>query len=359
VAIDADGDPLTYSLPTAPAGMTIDATGLLSWKPTQDQVGVHAVTIKVDDGRGLFATQDFTITVTWQVANGGPVIVSVPPESARAGLDYEYDAMASEDLGGIDVGVSAIWSLDTAPVGMSVNPRTGTVRWTPTLGQLGSATVVLRATSMDGGGFSTQGFTITVVSGNIPPSIVSTPSTQGTVGQLYTYAVKAIDQQGNPLTDSLVTGPTGMVINASTGLVQWAPTAGQVGSQPVVINVSDGQGGGAVQGYNIVVSSTAGSQPSIITSLPPLLATVSQPYSYQVAAADPQGETLSYSLINAPTGMTIDPNGGHVQWTPASTQVGPTRYPSPSPTPTARSRHKTSRSPSSPLTSRPRSSRRR
>jgi RHS repeat-associated protein len=323
VATDPDGDPLTYSLPVAPAGMTISSTGLVHWLPMQSDVGVHQVTIQVDDGRGLHATQNFSINVTWQVTNPGLAITSVPPATARAGHDYEYDAMASEDLDGLVVGVSAIWSLDKAPAGMSVNPRTGTVRWTPTPGQLGSAIVVLRATSMDTGAVSTQEFTIAVFSGDIPPNIVSTPSTQGTVGQLYSYAVKAEDSQGNPLTYSLVTAPAGMVINSSTGLVQWAPTAGQLGSQAVVINVSDGQGGGAVQGYSIVVSSTAGSQPPTITSMPAFLASVSQPYTYQVAATDPQGQTLSYSLINAPSGMTIDASGGLVQWTPATGQLGP------------------------------------
>src|SRR4029077_5794202 len=133
VATDPDNDPLTFSLPVAPGGMTINpTTGLIHWDPTQSDGGVHAVRVRVDDGRGLFATQDFTITVTWQVSNQGPAIVSVPPPSARAGFLYQYDA-ATDDSDGNPV----VWSLDTAPAGMSVNPSTGTVRWTPTLGQLG------------------------------------------------------------------------------------------------------------------------------------------------------------------------------------------------------------------------------
>src|SRR5439155_14567731 len=110
--------------PTAPLGMTINTSGLLHWLPTQDQVGVHPVTIEVDDGRGLNATQDFTITVTWQFSNQGPAIVSAPPPSARVGQQYQYDAVATDADGDL-----VIWSLDTAPAGMSVNPTTGTVPW--------------------------------------------------------------------------------------------------------------------------------------------------------------------------------------------------------------------------------------
>ena len=60
-ATDPDGDILTYSLTTCPAGMTIDATtGVISWTPTA--VGVYPVTVEVSDGE-LTDTQNFTITV--------------------------------------------------------------------------------------------------------------------------------------------------------------------------------------------------------------------------------------------------------------------------------------------------------
>ncbi len=316
VATDPDGDPLTYSLPVAPAGMTISSTGLVHWLPLQSDVGVHQVEIQVDDGRGLHATQDFTITVTWQVSNQGPVISSVPPESARAGLAYEYDATADDPDGD-----PVIWSLDTAPVGMSINATTGTIRWTPSLAQLGSAIVVLRASDTEGG-FSTQSFTITVRSGNTPPNITSKPPTQAAVGKLYNYAVEATDPDGDTLTYSLDTAPAGMGIDPATGVVQWAPTAGQVGAQQVIIDVDDGHSGGVLQGYTVVVSSTAGNRPPAFTSTPVLTATVNQPYSYQAAAADPEGDALHFSLINFPAGMTVNATSGLVQWTPDTTELG-------------------------------------
>ena len=44
--LDPSGAPLTYSLPTAPAGMTIDATGLVRWqavaKSVRPQLGERA-----------------------------------------------------------------------------------------------------------------------------------------------------------------------------------------------------------------------------------------------------------------------------------------------------------------------------
>jgi len=63
-AVDADNEPLVYSLETAPQGMQINsATGLITWNPGISQVGVHNVVVKVTDQRGAFDTQSFTVTV--------------------------------------------------------------------------------------------------------------------------------------------------------------------------------------------------------------------------------------------------------------------------------------------------------
>jgi RHS repeat-associated protein len=69
-AADPDaGDILTFSLPTAPAGMTIDpATGLITWTPTAGQAGTHDVVVKVRDVHGLLAVQGYTVTVGSAIA---------------------------------------------------------------------------------------------------------------------------------------------------------------------------------------------------------------------------------------------------------------------------------------------------
>ena len=60
---DPNGDILTYSLTTSPDGMTINsATGVISWTPTESQIGDNAVVVEVSDG-SKSDTQPFTITV--------------------------------------------------------------------------------------------------------------------------------------------------------------------------------------------------------------------------------------------------------------------------------------------------------
>ncbi|MBE0425171.1 MAG: Ig-like domain-containing protein [Nitrospirae bacterium] len=64
-ATDPDGDPLTYSLKSAPAGMTINpSTGLIQWNVPPDFKGKAPITVSVTDGHGGEAMQSFTLEIT-------------------------------------------------------------------------------------------------------------------------------------------------------------------------------------------------------------------------------------------------------------------------------------------------------
>ncbi len=65
LAVDPDGDELVYRLITAPMGMFIDATGVITWTPTQPHHdGMKSrVELEVSDGKGGVTTQSYEITV--------------------------------------------------------------------------------------------------------------------------------------------------------------------------------------------------------------------------------------------------------------------------------------------------------
>ncbi len=64
IAVDIDDDPLTYSLKTAPSGMSIDpATGLIKWDASSDFKGKTLFTVSVTDGHGGEASQSFNLEI--------------------------------------------------------------------------------------------------------------------------------------------------------------------------------------------------------------------------------------------------------------------------------------------------------
>ena len=248
-AFDPEGAALSGSLDVAPAGMVINAaTGLIQWTPTAAQVGARAVTLRVTDAQGQFATQSFSVTVA-AAANSPPQITSTPPLAASVGTLYSYAVTAFDPEGAALSG-----SLDVAPAGMVINAATGLIQWTPTAAQVGARAVTLRVTDAQGQ-FATQSFSVTVAAAaNSPPQITSTPPLAASVGTLYSYAVTAFDPEGAALSGSLDVAPAGMVINAATGLIQWTPTAAQVGARAVTLRVTDAQGQFATQSFSVTVN---------------------------------------------------------------------------------------------------------
>jgi hypothetical protein len=63
-AEDSDGDPITFSLTSAPEGMTIDPeTGRIDWTITRDDVGDHTIEVSAEDGFGGKAFQKYTLSI--------------------------------------------------------------------------------------------------------------------------------------------------------------------------------------------------------------------------------------------------------------------------------------------------------
>ncbi len=165
---------------------------------------------------------------------------------------------------------------------------------------------------------SSRNFTIQV--GDREPVITSTPVFQAVQGQEYRYSVVAKDPDGDTLMYSLVSAPAGMVIDNFTGLITWTPNSTEVGTYYVLVQVSDGHGGYAEQGYNLTVKNV--NDPPVITSTPVAVAKQGQKYIYNVVAYDPDGDALTYTLVHGPAGMSIEPQTGMLTWTPGVKQYG-------------------------------------
>lgn len=69
VADDPDGDPITFSLVSAPDGMTIDSrTGEIKWPITEKSSGDYVVEIAAQDPGGMKTTQKYTLSITFPAA---------------------------------------------------------------------------------------------------------------------------------------------------------------------------------------------------------------------------------------------------------------------------------------------------
>jgi Putative Ig domain len=87
---------------------------------------------------------------------------------------------------------------------------------------------------------------------NSPPIITSIPPTR-TVGNSYTYQVKANDADNDPVIFSLRTAPEGMTIDKEGGIIRWDIREGDKRTHTIEIEVSDSDGATSFQRYTLSV----------------------------------------------------------------------------------------------------------
>lgn len=98
-AIDSDGDDLTWS-DDSPLFQIDPATGVISFIPTQAQVGSYVVTLTVSDGNGGSASVSFDLEVV--NVNDAPVIVTVLPQDGsefKEGDRVQFSVEATDEDG--------------------------------------------------------------------------------------------------------------------------------------------------------------------------------------------------------------------------------------------------------------------
>ncbi len=160
-----------------------------------------------------------------------------------------------------------------------------------------------------------------IFAGENAPTITSSASTSGSVNTPYAYNVNATDPDaGDTLTYSLQLAPAGMGIDPQSGLITWTPDS--TGPADVDVIVTDSTGRTDRQIYLILVNNGDDDQPPALAPITDQLTVINQTMMVTAAGNDPEGETLRYSVIGAPSGLGINISTGELFWTPDSSQAG-------------------------------------
>ena len=158
------------------------------------------------------------------------------------GILYAYDVIAPE---------AVLFELVNAPVGMSIDPQYGLIRWMPTRDSLGVQEVLVRCIDLFGNE-ATQSFRIAVRSSSLVPTISSAPPTDAFVGRTYLYSVRTSNPSSSPLHHELVLAPVGMTIDAQSKSFDTDDGTGWASRS--VDSVSDGLGNFSTQTFSIAVA---------------------------------------------------------------------------------------------------------
>ncbi|MGE0785591.1 MAG: putative Ig domain-containing protein [Sandaracinaceae bacterium] len=305
---------LTYGIQEADRATTITTS--------QDLVNPACSTTGADPLNGLSNAQRASI-VNFTLA-GAPL----PCFSAPANVD-EGDAIPVDvtvtDLEG-DPSIS--WTFDLDGDGTFGEMADAAMVTVPMGVTDGPAPYLLGIETTDG--TNTQRFYRGINVANVAPIITSSPRTVAAIRREYQYMVTLDDPASahETYTYTLASRPMGMTADAS-GTITWTPTVDQRGmSYPVILRVEDGDGGEAIQTWEIEVAENT--TPDAPVPMSPIDRVYVSPDSAPTLVVengmDGDGDTLVYffrlsmtsDTNNAPyvSGEVTEGSGGTTEWTP-------------------------------------------
>jgi len=344
-ATDPNLDAINFSLDAQSAGkgMSLNpTTGVFTWTPSEQQDGVHTVTVTVKDTGFPQMSDSATFTITVREVNVRPNIAPIADKTVDEHTLLTFVATAT-DPDFVNPGAAPntlTFSLDQESLakGMVIAPATGVFTWTPNESQDGQHSVTVTVTD-DGTPQLSHSvtFAITVIEVNEAP--VLDPIGDRSVDELaaLSFAVAASDPDTvnpgampNTLTFSLdaTSIAKGMSLDSQTGAFSWTPTEAQDGAHSVTITVSDGALTDSetftilVNEVNLAptidpISSQFATQGALLT----FTATASDADTVNPSAM-PNVLTFTLDADSLSKGMAIAPLTGVFQWTPTAFHGG-------------------------------------
>lgn len=151
------------------------------------------------------------------------------------------------------------------------------------------------------------------------PVLRAVPDRTITLGTRYQQLLTAQDAiAGDTLTYSLPTAPSGAAL-APSPLVDWMPTAAQVGQHTFTAKVVDAAGHSATTSFKVTVVHT-NHAPQLAVQ-PNVILPVGTAFARLLQASDPDvGDTQSFTLVSGPNGMTLA--GADLAWNTAGRTAG-------------------------------------
>jgi hypothetical protein len=191
------------------------------------------------------------------VGNTSPRVtaVSLTPQVARTGDRLEAHVEAS-DLDHDRIDLTYKWFRNDVVI------KEGDESLLDTTGFAARDKIAVEATAHDPAGTGGSLKSEPLVLGNSGPTIVSTPPASASTSQDYfDYLVKAKDPDGDRLTYQLEVAPAGMTISEELGHITWQIPADLQGTFHVKVVAKDGQGGIALQEFDLTLTAVAHARP--------------------------------------------------------------------------------------------------
>jgi VCBS repeat-containing protein len=306
--------------------------GVLRLKAAPGVTGTATVTVTATDVEGRSTQRTFNVTVEADPFNGGPFLSDIPPITTAINTPVSFQ-LEGNDVEGDAMRFTAVLPQGANPTfNFTVNENTGEVTVTPPTGFSGTLELLVgvrpQTTSDTGDAVDTQLVEIQVAPA-APTSVdLAASSDSGvlnddnitnasellfTIGGVQNGALVELFVNGQAIGSATASGSSATVTTNNAALL----TEGV--HEFTARQTVDGARSAASAALSVTIDRTA---PPAITSTAPTEAAVGSPYIYDAENPEETNPGVFYTLVNPPTGMTINQTTGVVSWTPSSSQEG-------------------------------------
>ncbi|MBT3913344.1 MAG: hypothetical protein HOF22_09135 [Verrucomicrobia bacterium] len=311
--VDDAKSTLVYRLNSAPEGMQVSDTGLITWT-TQSGIhsGEYTAEAVVTDPLGASASQQLKFVV-----NGAPVVESLDSVTVKIGGKVTFTVGATDPEGG-----KLTYKALNIPDGfteISGNGLKGKFSWGTRKAIAGDHSITIEV--VDAAGLKSIISAQVTLNANIAPTTEPIAPVAVDAGGVVEVQVVAADDDNDNSTLNYVLedAPKGMQISGD-GLILWSvDNQAETVTYSVTVIVVDADNAMAKQVLEVSVMANA--LPTL-AAIDPVTIETGATLEVQVIADDPDGDNakLKYRLKNAPTGMQITTDG-IIQWTVPSDAV--------------------------------------
>ncbi len=318
-AANPDGDSLRFSISNRPSWATFStSTGLLTGTPRTGNVGTYSnIVISVSDGAVTTSTLPFSIQVQGPL-NSAPTISGSPAITVQATQAYSFQPAGSDPNGD-----TLTYAIVNRPTWATFSTASGRLSGTPAAANVGTYSNIVISVSDGRASASLRSFSIVVSApANRAPTITGSPGTAVTAGSAYSFTPSANDADRDTLGFTIQNRPSWAAFDTATGRLSGTPGASISGTfSNIVISVSDGRLSASLPAFNLRVNEPNNRAPTISGS-PSTSVNAGVAYNFQPTGADADGDTLTYSIQNAPSWATFNASTGRLSGTPSAGNAG-------------------------------------
>ena len=226
-ATDIDNDTLTYYDNTTLFDIN-PATGLINFTPVLSQIGIHFINLTVSDSM-LNASQIVVFNIS---NNTAPILNAIGDLNGTEAELFFYDVNATD----ADNDTLIFYTNSTFFI---INSSTGIINFTPSPSDVGNHSIRISVNDSKGA-MDYEVIIFYIANINSRPNLTFIANQTMRINKLFTLYITGQDPDGDSLVfydNSTIFNIT--TINSTTGILNFSPSAGDIGFSAVNITVSD------------------------------------------------------------------------------------------------------------------------